>query len=80
MRIRTANANRRRRDRGAAIRHWMTLLDNCEICLGAKGGVRGNENRIRGVVVCDCCHYDSTVDVEAARRISEVAKRKADGA
>jgi hypothetical protein len=36
--------------------------DNCEFCLGAKGGVRGNENRVpakrlrkRWVVVCDYC-------------------------
>lgn len=29
--------------------------DNCKMCLGSKGGVRGNENRIRGVVVCDYC-------------------------
>jgi hypothetical protein len=30
--------------------------DNCELCLGAKGGVPGNENRILGLVVCDYCH------------------------
>lgn len=29
--------------------------DNCEICYGRKGGVRGNENVEEGVVVCDYC-------------------------
>ncbi len=29
--------------------------DNCQVCKGAKGGVRGNENRINGVVICDYC-------------------------
>ncbi len=31
------------------------LKDNCEVCKGAKGGVRGNENVIDGVVTCDYC-------------------------
>jgi len=30
-------------------------LDNCEICKGTKGGVKGNENIIDGVVMCDYC-------------------------
>ncbi len=30
-------------------------LDNCEICKGMMGGVRGNENVINGVVTCDYC-------------------------
>ncbi len=30
--------------------------DNCEICKGANCGVRGNENIINGVVMCDYCH------------------------
>jgi hypothetical protein len=39
-------------------------LDNCEFCLGAKGGVKGNENvyksryhngSTRKVIVCDYC-------------------------
>jgi len=29
--------------------------DNCEICHGDKGGVRGNENVIDGKLVCDYC-------------------------
>lgn len=34
----------------------MSDLTECEFCLGAKGGVPGNENVIGGVVVCDYCH------------------------
>ena len=30
--------------------------DNCQICHGANGGVKGNENVINGVIVCDYCH------------------------
>lgn len=33
----------------------MFARDNCELCLGAKGGVRGNENVFEGIVVCDYC-------------------------
>lgn len=29
--------------------------DNCQMCLGAKGGVKGNENVVSGVVMCDHC-------------------------
>ncbi len=32
----------------------------CEICNGAKGGVRGNENRIDGKIVCDYCSADGS--------------------
>jgi hypothetical protein len=32
--------------------------DNCEVCKGEKGGVRGNENVIDGVVTCDYCHAE----------------------
>jgi len=31
-------------------------LDGCVFCLGAKGNTPGNENRIGGLLVCDCCH------------------------
>lgn len=34
--------------------------DNCQICHGKKGGVRGNENRINGLVVCDYCTADGS--------------------
>jgi hypothetical protein len=30
--------------------------DNCELCHGASGGVRGNENIVGGKVICDYCH------------------------
>jgi hypothetical protein len=30
-------------------------LDNCEICKGTKGGVKGNENIIDNIVMCDYC-------------------------
>jgi len=29
--------------------------DKCEICHGKSGGVRGNENIIDGVIMCDYC-------------------------
>lgn len=29
--------------------------DACQFCLGAKGGVPGNENVFNGVVACDYC-------------------------
>lgn len=32
-----------------------TERDDCQFCLGAKGGVRGNENRFAGIIVCDNC-------------------------
>lgn len=34
--------------------------DNCEVCKGAKGGIRGNELIINGRVVCDYCHADGS--------------------
>lgn len=40
--------------------------DNCQVCLGAKGGMLGNENVIDGVVVCDFCtvlHMDGKLDL-----------------
>lgn len=32
--------------------------DNCQVCFGDHGGVRGNENIINGIVTCDYCHCD----------------------
>lgn len=29
--------------------------DNCQVCKGTKGGVKGNENVINGIVMCDYC-------------------------
>jgi hypothetical protein len=45
-------------------RHLAKKRDACEICHGARGGVRGNENIVfydaRGcrTVLCDYCHAD----------------------
>lgn len=33
--------------------------DNCEICRGKRGGVKGNENIIDGKIMCDYCHADT---------------------
>jgi len=33
----------------------MLFPDNCEVCKGEKGGVRGNENCVDGKVMCDYC-------------------------
>lgn len=30
--------------------------DNCKVCKGTNGGVRGNENIIDNIVMCDYCH------------------------
>lgn len=32
------------------------IADSCEICLGTKGGMRGNENIVDGFIMCDYCH------------------------
>jgi hypothetical protein len=61
MRLRTANNNRRNVRREAHHRHWLTLKDDCQVCLGERGGVKGNENRIGGIVCCDYCHGDDSV-------------------
>jgi hypothetical protein len=39
--------------------------DNCSVCKGARGGVRGNENNIDGVVMCDYCHAEHMDKQEA---------------
>lgn len=36
--------------------------DNCEVCGGERGGVKGNENVIDGVVTCDYCTADDMRD------------------
>lgn len=46
---------------------WSLLRDNCEVCHGKQGGVRGNENVLTlmdgsEVVMCDYCHSDWTKD------------------
>lgn len=51
--------------------------DNCQACWGQKGGVRGNENRVGGMVLCDYCTAKSwgepLVSPEGAKSF-EVAK------
>jgi predicted CXXCH cytochrome family protein len=32
--------------------------DNCTICHGIKGGVKGNEIKDNGKLICDYCHAD----------------------
>ena len=32
--------------------------DNCYICHGSRGGVKGNENIIDNIVLCDYCMVD----------------------
>lgn len=40
--------------------HKKTLeeRDNCEVCRGTKGGVKGNEQIVDGRVMCDYCHAE----------------------
>jgi len=47
-------------------------LDNCEICRGAKGGVRGNENIEDNIRMCDYC----LVEYDTAKKNSIPKKRK----
>ena len=35
---------------------WSWLPDRCEMPDCSRAGVRGNENRIDGKIVCDYCH------------------------
>lgn len=37
---------------------WEIMPDNCQVCRGERGGVRGNENRLDNLVVCDYCTAD----------------------
>lgn len=40
----------------AAWLFWLSRRrDKCQVCLGARGGVRGNENRIADKIMCDYC-------------------------
>lgn len=38
---------------------YATQKDDCEVCHGERGGVKGNENYVNGVVMCDYCHGDT---------------------
>jgi hypothetical protein len=35
---------------------WQWLPDKCEVPDCCRKGIRGNENRIDGRIVCDYCH------------------------
>lgn len=35
---------------------WSHLPDKCQVVDCSRRGVRGNENRIGGKIVCDYCH------------------------
>ncbi len=37
---------------------WSLLPDKCEMALCSRAGVRGNENLIYGLIVCDYCHAE----------------------
>jgi hypothetical protein len=50
---------------GAAKAATTVEKDGCRLCLGAKGGVPGNENVIGGVVVCDYCS-STLMDMKSA--------------
>jgi len=39
------------------------MKDNCQVCRGERGGARGNENRIDGLIVCDYCDADESYKV-----------------
>lgn len=48
--------------------------DNCQVCRGARGGVKGNENRLDGIVVCDYCHSTIMTFRELTARPVEVCR------
>ncbi len=36
--------------------------DNCQVCLGDRGGILGNENIVNGILVCDYCHAEGHME------------------
>ncbi len=38
------------------------VKDKCEICKGERGGIPGNENIVKGTIICDYCHADYLKD------------------
>jgi hypothetical protein len=36
---------------------WRQLPDECKVCHGERGGIRGNENLVDGVITCDYCYH-----------------------
>jgi hypothetical protein len=46
--------------------------DDCQICQGRRGGVKGNENVDEGVIICDYCSSDRmTFDQVKAETVTE---------
>jgi hypothetical protein len=35
---------------------WSLLPDRCEMPNCVRSGIRGNENRVDGRIMCDACH------------------------
>ena len=51
--------------------HHLYGHDDCEMCMGTRGGVPGNENVLRdGRVICDYCHADEKV-ADAAEAVAK---------
>ena len=55
-------------------RLWALLPDKCERPDCSRAGVRGNENRVNGQIVCDYC-YCKDKQAELAKTIAETGKR-----
>jgi len=47
-----------RRVREDARKELRESYDDCVVCLGTRGGVKGNENVINDVIMCDHCTVD----------------------
>jgi hypothetical protein len=50
--------------------------DNCQVCLGLRGGVPGNTNRWLGIAVCDYCSARSVPVVAGQVSASDVAMHR----
>jgi hypothetical protein len=48
--------------------------DNCQVCHGERGGVRGNENVVGGVVMCDYCHAELRREARLRRDAEEMCR------
>ena len=54
--------------------------DECEVCEGTRGGLRGNENFVNGKVMCDYCSADFLQkDPEHQRLMNEWREKAATG-
>lgn len=46
--------------------------DKCQVCLGTKGGMLGNENIIESVVICDYCtslYLEDKIDLSVYKKL-----------